>query len=103
MALHQVSRRSLPRETAVGIHHSPDSGEAHTRRVLVEGMKSMAMNRARSAPPSDGERWRIVEAAMQRNGYEPNALIETLHAAQPLTRAGNTAEDVREAVRMISI
>lgn len=33
-------------------------------------------------PPSEDKRWRIVTAAMRRHGFEPNALIETLHAAQ---------------------
>ncbi len=36
----------------------------------------------RPAPPSDDKRWRIVEATMRRNGYEPNGLIETLHTIQ---------------------
>jgi bidirectional [NiFe] hydrogenase diaphorase subunit len=34
------------------------------------------------APPTDDKRWRVVEAAMRRQGFEPRALIETLHAAQ---------------------
>jgi bidirectional [NiFe] hydrogenase diaphorase subunit len=34
------------------------------------------------APPSDDKRWRVVEAAMRRNGYEGHALIETLHSIQ---------------------
>lgn len=34
------------------------------------------------APPSDDKRWRVVEAAMRRNGYEPHGLIETLHSIQ---------------------
>jgi bidirectional [NiFe] hydrogenase diaphorase subunit len=33
-------------------------------------------------PPSEDKRWRIVNATMRRHGYAPNALIETLHAAQ---------------------
>jgi bidirectional [NiFe] hydrogenase diaphorase subunit len=36
----------------------------------------------RIAPPSDDKRWRIVTAAMRKHGFEANALIETLHAAQ---------------------
>lgn len=32
--------------------------------------------------PSEDKRWRIVTAAMRKHGFEPNALIETLHAAQ---------------------
>lgn len=33
-------------------------------------------------PPSDDKRWRIVNATMRRNGYSPDALIETLHSVQ---------------------
>lgn len=32
--------------------------------------------------PSDDKRWRIVNATMRRHGYQPEALIETLHAVQ---------------------
>ncbi len=37
-----------------------------------------------SAPtlPTDDKRWRIVATTMRRNGYTPDALIETLHTAQ---------------------
>lgn len=39
--------------------------------------------RATRAPlPSDDKRWRIVETAMRRNGYRPDALIEALHSIQ---------------------
>jgi len=35
------------------------------------------------APPStDNSRWQIVDRAMQRHDYRPDALIETLHAVQ---------------------
>lgn len=34
------------------------------------------------APPSEDKRWRIVDATMRRNGYEPHGLIETLHSIQ---------------------
>jgi bidirectional [NiFe] hydrogenase diaphorase subunit len=36
------------------------------------------------APPLSAEdkRWRIVTATMRRNGYTPDALIETLHTVQ---------------------
>ncbi|HVU12743.1 MAG TPA: bidirectional hydrogenase complex protein HoxE [Phototrophicaceae bacterium] len=34
------------------------------------------------APPSDDKRWRIVQTAMRRHGFSPNALIETLHSVQ---------------------
>lgn len=34
------------------------------------------------APPSNDPRWREVDAAMFKYGYEPHALIEVLHAAQ---------------------
>lgn len=33
-------------------------------------------------PPSDDKRWRIVQATMQRNGFERDGLIETLHTVQ---------------------
>jgi bidirectional [NiFe] hydrogenase diaphorase subunit len=42
----------------------------------------MAINSASIAPPSDDKRWRLVTATMRRHGYEPNALIETLHTVQ---------------------
>jgi bidirectional [NiFe] hydrogenase diaphorase subunit len=32
--------------------------------------------------PSDDKRWRVVDAAMRRQGYAGNALIESLHALQ---------------------
>lgn len=36
------------------------------------------------APPlsTEDKRWRIVTATMRRNGYTPDALIETLHTVQ---------------------
>ena len=34
------------------------------------------------APPSDDKRWRIVTVTMRRHGYQPHALIETLHTVQ---------------------
>jgi bidirectional [NiFe] hydrogenase diaphorase subunit len=37
---------------------------------------------AKVQPPSDDKRWRIVDATMRRQGFEPHALIEALHAAQ---------------------
>jgi bidirectional [NiFe] hydrogenase diaphorase subunit len=37
---------------------------------------------ARPAPPSDDQRWRIVDTRMRRMGYRPEALIEVLHAVQ---------------------
>lgn len=33
-------------------------------------------------PPSDDKRWKIVDATMRRNGYQRDALIETLHTVQ---------------------
>lgn len=39
-------------------------------------------DRASLALPSDDKRWRVVEATMRRNGYRPDALIETLHTVQ---------------------
>jgi bidirectional [NiFe] hydrogenase diaphorase subunit len=32
--------------------------------------------------PSDDKRWRIVQGTMRRNGFQPEALIETLHTVQ---------------------
>ncbi|HEY3375469.1 MAG TPA: bidirectional hydrogenase complex protein HoxE [Candidatus Aquicultor sp.] len=40
------------------------------------------MNLTKPAPPSEDKRWRLVEGTMRRNGYEPHALIETLHTVQ---------------------
>jgi len=34
------------------------------------------------SPPSDDKRWRIVQTAMRRHGFSPDALIETLHSTQ---------------------
>lgn len=42
----------------------------------------MQSNHHTFAPPADDKRWRLVNATMRRYGYEPHALIETLHAAQ---------------------
>lgn len=36
----------------------------------------------RPEPPSDDKRWKIVNAAMRRNGSDAHALIETLHTVQ---------------------
>jgi bidirectional [NiFe] hydrogenase diaphorase subunit len=38
--------------------------------------------RANVPSPSDDRRWRTIDLAMQRHDYRPDALIETLHAAQ---------------------
>jgi bidirectional [NiFe] hydrogenase diaphorase subunit len=37
---------------------------------------------AKSSPPSDDRRWKVVDARMRRLGYRPDALIETLHTVQ---------------------
>lgn len=37
---------------------------------------------ATTEAPSDDKRWKIVEATMRRNGYRPDALIESLHSVQ---------------------
>lgn len=34
------------------------------------------------SPPSDDKRWRIVDAALRRNGQQPHALIQALHTVQ---------------------
>lgn len=33
-------------------------------------------------PPANDRRWKIIDQVMQRHDYHPDALIETLHAAQ---------------------
>jgi bidirectional [NiFe] hydrogenase diaphorase subunit len=40
------------------------------------------MHFTKPSPPSDDKRWRIIEATMRRHGYNPHALIETLHSVQ---------------------
>lgn len=47
-----------------------------------EKSTTMLKNQKKLTPPSDDKRWRIVEAAMRRHGYHPNALIEVLHTVQ---------------------
>ncbi len=42
----------------------------------------MAPRNDKLEPPSDDKRWRIVQATMQRNGFERDGLIETLHTVQ---------------------
>jgi bidirectional [NiFe] hydrogenase diaphorase subunit len=34
--------------------------------------------------PSDDKRWKMIQATMRRHGYQPDALIETLHKVQEL-------------------
>jgi bidirectional [NiFe] hydrogenase diaphorase subunit len=36
----------------------------------------------RPEPPSEDKRWKIINAAMRRNGDDAHALIETLHSVQ---------------------
>jgi bidirectional [NiFe] hydrogenase diaphorase subunit len=36
----------------------------------------------RVAPPTQDERWKLVEAALRRLGHRPQALIEAMHAVQ---------------------
>src|SRR5256885_16041741 len=43
---------------------------------------TMSINSPSITPPSDDDRWRLVTATMRRHGYQPNALIETLHTVQ---------------------
>jgi bidirectional [NiFe] hydrogenase diaphorase subunit len=45
-------------------------------------MPEIALNVNKKAHPTDDKRWKAVDAAMQRHGYKPKALIETLHAVQ---------------------
>lgn len=42
----------------------------------------MRTDYAKVPPPSDDKRWRVVGATMRRMGYQPYALIETLHSVQ---------------------
>ena len=42
----------------------------------------LQVNAPEVAPPSEDKRWKLVQATMRRHGYEPNALIETLHTVQ---------------------
>lgn len=40
------------------------------------------MKVVKPALPSPDKRWKIIDAKMRKLGYQPHALIETLHAAQ---------------------
>jgi len=42
----------------------------------------LQVNAVNVAPPSEDKRWKLVQATMRRHGYQPNALIETLHTVQ---------------------
>ena len=42
----------------------------------------MAPSTTKAPAPSTDKRWRIVDATMRRNGYQPNGLIEALHSVQ---------------------
>ncbi len=42
----------------------------------------MRMSLGKPTPPSDDRRWKLVGAAMRRHGFQPHALIETLHSVQ---------------------
>ncbi|MBK1702356.1 bidirectional hydrogenase complex protein HoxE [Thiococcus pfennigii] len=42
----------------------------------------MALQQTKPAPPDADKRWKLVNAAMRRNGYAGHALIEALHAVQ---------------------
>lgn len=42
----------------------------------------MTIRQGEVAPPSEDKRWRLVKATMRRHGFQPNALIETLHTVQ---------------------
>ncbi len=42
----------------------------------------MEIDPMRLAPPTEDKRWKLVQSAMRRHGYAPNALIETLHTVQ---------------------
>ena len=42
----------------------------------------MSLIATKPLAPSADKRWKIVEGTMRRHGYEPKALIETLHSVQ---------------------
>ncbi len=42
----------------------------------------MAVGIEKPQAPPDDKRYRMIDATMRRNGYEPHALIETLHTVQ---------------------
>jgi bidirectional [NiFe] hydrogenase diaphorase subunit len=42
----------------------------------------MVQHTTKPTAPSTDKRWRIVDATMRRNGYQPSALIEALHSVQ---------------------
>ena len=42
----------------------------------------MELEPARLSPPTGDKRWKLVQTTMRRHGYQPNALIETLHTVQ---------------------
>jgi len=45
-------------------------------------MTALATPKPTLKAPSDDKRWRIVDATMRRHGYDPHALIESLHSVQ---------------------
>jgi len=45
-------------------------------------MMASVQEKKQIAPPTDDNRWKIVQATMRRHGYAPNSLIETLHTVQ---------------------
>jgi bidirectional [NiFe] hydrogenase diaphorase subunit len=52
--------------------------------------------------PSADKRWRIIDAAMRRNGYGASALIESMHAAQECFGYLDT-ESLRYIARSLSV
>jgi bidirectional [NiFe] hydrogenase diaphorase subunit len=42
----------------------------------------LGMRLTRPPPPSPDKRWKVIDAKMRKLGYQPHALIETLHAVQ---------------------
>jgi bidirectional [NiFe] hydrogenase diaphorase subunit len=59
------------------------------KRIMFTGFlltaykeQQMRASQAEIDAPNDDKRWRIVNATMRRHGYEPHALIETLHTVQ---------------------
>jgi bidirectional [NiFe] hydrogenase diaphorase subunit len=44
--------------------------------------KTFAVTSKTVEPPSDDQRWRLINATMRKLGYSSSALVETLHAVQ---------------------
>jgi len=56
--------------------------DSRERWIFERERSNMTPRNEKLEPPSDDKRWRIVQATMQRNGFERDGLIETLHTVQ---------------------